>query len=137
MAKGYDINPSKDRDGLTAHQKNAADKILELGKEAGAREVWPDQVRPDKSADKLLNLPAVSSYMSRKLDEKGATRDLCAQNIAEKIKGDNSKASLAATEMALEIHGEINKSKGMVLPIPVTKEQYPELCREFWERKPK
>lgn len=137
VPKGYDVNPKRDKDGLTAHQKKAADTILELGKEAGAKEVWPDQVRPDKSADKLLGLPAVSSYMSRVLDEKGATREVCAENIVEKIKGDSPKASLAATEMALEIHGELNKSKGMVLPVPVTKDQYQELCRTFWDNAPK
>lgn len=137
MPKGYDVNPARDKDGLTAKQKEFADKALEVGPSQAAREIWPDQVNPAANATKMSKIEVVSSYMSRMLDEKGATRDKCAENIAEKIKSDNDKASLAATEMALEIHGEINKTKGMVLPVPVTKEQYQELCQAFWANAPK
>ena len=137
MPKGYDVNPKRDKDGLTAKQKEFADKALEVGPSQAAREIWPDQVNPAANATKMAKVEAVSSYMSRMLDAKGATRDKCAENIAEKIKSRNDKSSLAATEMALEIHGEMNKSKGMVLTVPVTKDQYQELCREFWGSKPK
>lgn len=136
MPQGWKLNPARDKDGLTAHQKEVADKVLELGKEAAAKEVWPNQIRPDKSADKVLKVPAVSSYMSRMLDAKGATRDLCAGNIADKIKSRNDKASLKATEMALEIHGELNrKNEGGA--VPITKDLFVELCSVFWGTKPK
>ncbi len=136
MPKGYDRNPARDKDGLTAKQKQFADNALEVGPSQAAREIWPDQIKPETNATKMAKVPAVSSYMSRILDEKGATRDKCATNIAAKISSPDNKASLKATEMALEIHGELNrKQEGPA--VQMTKEVFVDLCSQFWASQPK
>lgn len=135
MGKYYTVNPKRDKRGLTAKQKRFAELALEIGKKEAAKEVWPDQIRPEKTASRELGKEQVSSYMSEILDQKGATREYCGENIVAKMRSRNDKASLEATKMALEIHGELKKDK-TILPVPVTKEQYQRLCMEFWQSRP-
>jgi hypothetical protein len=135
VPKGYDVNPKRDRDGLTAKQKEFADAALVVGPGQAARDLFPDSPNPEANATKLKNHPAVSSYMSRILSEKGATREKCAENIAAKINARDDRSSLKATEMALEIHGELNrKNEGGA--VPITKELFMDLCSAFWGTKP-
>ena len=135
MPKGWEVNPKRDKTGLTPKEKEFAEKAMTMPQGQAAREVFPEIAYPDSKASKLMKKEQVSSYMSSLLDEKGATRNKCAENIFKKIEGRNDKASLEATRMALEIHGELKKDK-TILPVPVTKEQYQELCQEFWKSKP-
>ena len=110
MPKGYDVNPKRDKDGLTAKQKEFADKAILVGPGQAARDLFPDSPNPEANATKLKAHPAVSSYMSEVLTEKGGSREVCAKNIVDKIGCDDSAASLKATEMALKIHGELKES---------------------------
>lgn len=135
-SKDFARNPRRDKDGLLPSQKKFADLYMATGdKKAAAKEVWPDAITPELSANKTLKNEAVQSYMGKLLNTHGASREDCAENIGAKMKSRNEKASLEATRIALEIHGELKKDK-TILPIPVNKEQYQELCREFWRTKP-
>lgn len=135
MPEGYSVNPRRDKNGLTAKQKEFAEKALTMPQGQAAREVFPDHVQPDATASKLMKNEKVSSYMSHLLNEKGASRDTCAKNIADKIKSRDDRSSLKATEMALEIHGELNR-KSESSAVPITKELFIDLCATFWGTKP-
>lgn len=109
MGRYYTVNPKRDKDGLTAKQKKFADKALQVGPTNAARELHPGAINPSAIAAKKMT-PAVSSYMSEVLTEKGGSREACAKNIADKIGCDDNAASLKATEIALKIHGELKES---------------------------
>lgn len=109
MGQYYTVNPKRNKDGLTPKQQKFADKALEVGPTQAARELYPDAINPSSIAAKKMT-PAVSSYMSEVLTEKGGSREVCAKNIVDKIGCDDSAASLKATEMALKIHGELKES---------------------------
>lgn len=115
MGRYYTVNPKRGKDGLTNKERDFADRALEVGQSAAAKEVFPELAEPDSKASRLMKRPDVSSYMSEVLDAKGATRERCAENIAEKIGSDDSKASLKATEMALRVHGELKESAGTTI----------------------
>ena len=148
MPKGYDVNPARDKDGLTAKQKEFADKTLEIGALEASKEVYPDSTPESQRVMAAQNMkhPAIVPYISRLADEKGLTKDACVEAIRDGLKAtklygkegiehEDGRARLRAAELGLKLHGELRDDK-TILPVPVTKDQYQELCREFWGTKP-
>lgn len=151
MPEGYSVNPKRDKRGLTKPQQVFADNVLEVGKDQAAAMAYPDADEEShrKLASENLKHPEVLHSISKLADEKGLTRASCVETIKEglsavktrwnkegdEIEDADNTARLKAAEMGLKLHGELREDR-TILPIPVTKEQYKELVREFWNGEP-
>lgn len=152
MPKGYDRNPSKDKRGLTRQEAVFADSVLEVGVKEAAAMAYPDATPESQRviAAQKLDKPEVLSSISRIANQKGLTRDACVEAIkdgltavkkiwnkqGDEIEYDDTPSRLKAAELGLKVHGELREDR-TILPVPVTKDQYRELCREFWNNAPK
>lgn len=120
MAKGYSVNPKKDRRGLTKQEAVFADNVLDVGKEKAAEMAYP-LAEPDshrKIASEKLQKPEVLRSISRLANGKGLTRDACLTAInggltATKLYGKDGiehadhAVRIKAAELGLKIHGEL------------------------------
>lgn len=136
MPKDYDVNPKRDKRGLTKPQQVFVENVLEIGPVEAAKKAYPTVT--DKSAGEMasrnMRNPAIVSSISAMADARGVKREDCLDAIARGLKEDNPKAYLTAAKLGLEVHKELGGNT--ILPVPVTKEQYIELCRTFWTEKP-
>ncbi len=142
-------NPKRDKRGLTEPQAVFADNVLEHGKEVAAEMAYPD-ADPEshrKLASENLKHPVVLSTISELADRKGLTKDSCVETIKDGLKAtklygkegiehEDHTARLRAAELGLKLHGQLKEDRGVILPVPVSKEQYMELCKTFWNTKP-
>lgn len=151
MPKGYTVNPKRDKRGLTKPQQVFADNILEVGKEKAAEMAYPDASPESQRVIAHQNLEKIEvlSSISTLANKKGLTKDLCLEAIkngltstkktwnkmGDEIEYDDNSSRLKAAELGLRVHGELRNDR-TILPVPVTKEQYQDLCREFWGSKP-
>ena len=149
--KDYDVNPARDKRGLTKPQAIFADNILEVGKEKAAEMAYPD-ADPEshrKLASENLKHPQVLSNISKIADSKGLTKDACVEAIKDGLgavkkafskEGDeieyaDTPSRLKAAELGLKVHGELkNTEQGS--GVQMTKDVFVELCSVFWGTKP-
>ena len=145
---GYTRDPKKDKRGLTPQQSVFADNVPVVGKEVAAEIAYPDTTETSKKIIRNRNMrnPLVAKAISKIADEHGLTRSKCVETIcdglsATKLAGkdaieyDDHASRLRAAELGLKLHGELREDR-TILPIPVNKEQYIELCKTFWGTKP-
>lgn len=140
---GYDEpdftrNPHTDKRGLTEQKAIFADNVLRVGKDAAAAMAYPDAT--DKSqgeiASRNMSDPVILHSISKLADLRGVKREDCLDAIKKGLSEANPKAYLHAAELGLKIHKEIGDTK-TVVAVPVSKEQFLELCGQFWATKPK
>lgn len=148
VPEGYSVNPKRDKRGLTKPQQVFADNVLEVGKDQAAAMAYPDADEEShrKLASENLKHPEVLHSIGKLANEKGLTKISCVEAIKEGLSATrlfgkegiehaDHSARLKAAEMGLKLHGELREDR-TILPIPVTKEQYQDLCRTFWTEKP-
>jgi len=123
MPEGYRVNPKKDRDGLTAKQKDFVEAALEVGPTKAAEIAYPEASSDShrKIASENLKNPNIVSNISKLADAKGLTKDACVEAIKdgltatklygkEGIEHEDSPARLRAAELGLKLHGELKES---------------------------
>lgn len=146
--KGHRLNPARDKRGLTEPQAVFADNVIPLGIQAASELAHPD-ASPESQrvmAYQDLSHPLVSSTISDIAESKGLTKQNCVEAIKnglaatkpygkEGIEHDDHPSRLKAAELGLKLHGYLRDS-AIAIPVPVTKEQYVDLCRAFWGSKP-
>lgn len=137
MAKDYDVNPARDKRGLTKPQAIFADNVLEVGKDKAAAMAYPlaDSESHRKLASENLKNPVVLSNISKLADAKGLTKNACLSAIKRGLDAESPKAYLKAAELGLRLHGELkNAEQGP--SVQMTKDVFVELCSVFWRTKP-
>lgn len=151
MPKGYDVNPKRDRDGLTKPQQVFRDKVLEVGPVKAAEAAYPG-AQPESQrviAHQNMTNPVIVSSISRLADAKGLTKDACLEKIKDGLEASNvtvdmmgrkhettdHKTRLKAAELGLRVHGELKNGEPSGA-VPITKDLFVELCSVFWGTKP-
>lgn len=133
----YVRNPKRDKRGLTEPQAVFADNVLKVGKDEAGAMAYPDATLKSQGelASQNMNNPIILHSISKLADLHGVKREDCLDAIKKGLNNDNPKAYLHAAELGLKIHKEIGDTK-TVVAVPVSKEQFLELCGAFWKSKP-
>lgn len=142
-------NPKKDKNGLTPKQALFVEKAVEVGHVEAGRIAYPDASPKDAQviASQNMQNPELVHNISVLANRKGLTQDACVETIKESltatklygkegIEHADAPARLRAAELGLKLHGQLKEDRGVILPVPVSKEQYMELCKTFWNTKP-
>ena len=133
----YARNPKLNKDGLTKKQAIFVENALEVGKDKAAEMAYPDATPRSQGliADENLRNPTVLLSLGEKAERRGLSLNSGIDAIKKGLDEENPQAYLKAAELTLKIHGHLQDNK-VAIPIPVSKEQYLELCRTFWTTKP-
>lgn len=139
MGYGSDFvrNPKRDKRGLTKAQAIFADNVPLVGRPEAAAMAYPDATPESQKSLACENMakPEVVLSIGKIADRIGLTRQSCAETIRKGLDARDGKTALRAAELGLKLHGEL-RDNTVAIPIPVTKEQYADLCRAFWTSKP-
>lgn len=130
-------NSKTDKRGLKEQRAIFADNVLRVGKDEAAAMAYPDATPKSQGemASRNMNDPVILHSISKLADLRGVKREDCLDAIKKGLSEDNPKAYLHAAELGLKIHKEIGDTK-TVVAVPVSKEQFLELCGAFWKSKP-
>lgn len=129
--KGHDLNPKRDKRGLLPTQAVIVDNILDIGPRAAVELAYPDS--PNLNVSRAISVPAVAEAISKAATRRGLTLNSGLDAIKESLS--DPKDRLRAGELTVKIHGGL-KDSGPVVAVPVSKEQFIDLCRTFWTTKP-
>lgn len=137
MPRDYDVNPARDKRGLTKPQAIFADNVLEVGKEKAAEMAYPDASPSSQGemASRNLSNPDIVRSISKELDAQGVKDETLCKAIKRGLDEDSPKAYLKAAELGFKLKGHLkdDKQSGAV---PITKDLFVELCSVFWGTKP-
>lgn len=122
---------------------------MDLGPEKAAAKAYPlaTPESQERIAREKMSNPEILLSLSKEAELIGLRKRDCIETIKEGLKATklygkesvehpDHSSRLHAAEMGIKIHGGLLNDR-TILPIPVTKEQYNELCMTFWGTKPK